>query len=833
MPRETEFRMVWLEQTDGNGHLIKNWCKPDVKVSSAGFCTVCCKQVPCANMGIRQIMQHATGAKHRELASLRFSQKQAHFVMLDTDRRKQDSSTNAETSINSKVTFSKAHNDQVTTAEIIWALKVAESNISLSSCDDIGQLFKLMFPGPCSNDFTCGATKVGYLITHGLALYFKENLLSDLKKCETGFTLEYDETTTSQTMKQMDIVVRYWSPEKNRVISSYIESFFFGHAQAVKVVEKIMAAIVEWGVPLKNLISLSSDGPNVNKAITSGINKVLGEAKLPNLVDVGSCCLHKVHNSFGKSISDFGSDAEKLTIELFYWFKRSAARREDFHEVQIDLELNENFLIRHVSCRWLTLQPAIERILQQWLAVTKYFRSLPQNDKKVEKNDKYKVIRTLIDNPRTLLEMKFLSSVSPLFTRFLAQFQQEGPLVHLLNSALCDLYRQLLMRFIRSDCVGNKTGRELMDIDIRSSDNLRPLTEMDIGETTVKTLQSLKQEKHKAILMSMQHFYFTCCESLRSSLPLSNTFLEDLKCLSPEGRSQPESEQSIRRIARKLRQIVNDDEITSVVDEWKMYAIDDIPLAWRVKKIDSTDDEDPSAEPIEKPAPIDDYWAKVLHLTNASGQKKYCTLGKVVRASLSLSHGNADVERSFSINKKVVTPDRVRLGQDTLCALRLVKEAIRINGGGQVSGIVITQRLLQLARSAYSVYKEHLEKQRVAEASKRMLANQARDKRMEDERLKKNAERMDQEKKEAKKKFVQLQKELDVKQTEQNNALKAAEGILVDAEKRLSEAVKAGDMCRVSVASGLLEVGRKRVAEANRELSSIADSRKKMKLSDI
>jgi len=61
--------------------------------------------------------------------------------------------------------------------------------------------------------------------------------------------------------------------------------------------------------------------------------------------------------------------------------------------------------------------------------------------------------------------------------------------------------------------------------------------------------------------------------------------------------------------------------------------------------------------------------------------------------------------------------------------------------------------------------------------------------------------------------------QLDQKQTEQSNSMKAAEGLLVDVEKRLSEAIKAGDMCQVSVASGLLEVGRKRVAAANRELT--------------
>jgi len=77
-----------------------------------------------------------------------------------------------------------------------------------------------------------------------------------------------------------------------------------------------------------------------------------------------------------------------------------------------------------------------------------------------------------------------------------------------------------------------------------------------------------------------------------------------------------------------------------------------------------------------------------------------------------------------------------------------------------------------------------------------------------------------------------LQKQLDQKHTQQSNSLKAAEGLLVDA-KKLSEAIKAGDMCQVLLASGLLEVGRKGVDAANIELTSIADNRKKMKIDDI
>jgi len=100
---------------------------------------------------------------------------------------------------------------------------------------------------------------------------------------------------------------------------------------------------------------------------------------------------------------------------------------------------------------------------------------------------------------------------------------------------------------------------------------------------------------------------------------------------------------------------------------------------------------------------------------------------------------------------------------------------------------------------------------------KRKAKEQAHEQLKQEKRLKLETANANLKKKEARDKFYTLQK-----QTEQSNSLKAAEGLLVDAEKRLSEAIKAGDMCQVSVASGLLEVGRKRVAAANIELTSIA-----------
>src|SRR6266516_4612807 len=94
---------------------------------------------------------------------------------------------------------------------------------------------------------------------------------------------------------------------------------------------------------ISKLLSLSSDGPNVNKAIQALVSKQLIDSHLPALIDIGFCTLHKVHNAFGKGLAVFGNDAEELGVKLFYWFKHSAARREDFRDVQIDFDVDDVF----------------------------------------------------------------------------------------------------------------------------------------------------------------------------------------------------------------------------------------------------------------------------------------------------------------------------------------------------------------------------------------------------------------------------------------------------------------------------------------------------------
>jgi len=826
MPRQTKFAEQWLDQVDANQHTLRWWCKAAPKDIYAAFCTLCYKTVPCDNMGLIQLLQHAKGKKHMEIANVRFSQRQQHLVVLPTSAASNIASEISSVGAPSMFCVAKSHKDQVSMAEIRWCLHVVQNDLPFAASDNVGDLFKLMFPSdPVAKDFTCGATKTSYIITHGLAPYFRDLLLADVKKSNTGFTVHYDETTTIQIKKQLDVILRYWSLEQNKVVVHYVASLFFGHAEAKTVTKQLLGALADNGLPVNKLIALSSDGPNVNKAITNLVNKELTDSHLPMMVDIGSCNLHKVHNAFAKGLVVFGQDAEDLALKLFYWFKHSAARREDLQIVQFALELDSIHLLRHVESRWLSLQPAVARILSQWPALLEYFKHLPDSDKSVEKNGKYKEIMLLLINPRTYIQLVFIADVASVFSNFLQMFQREGPLIHTLYFALNDLVRTLMLCFVNTAVVGTKMAGDLVAIDVNDIKNLRTVEDMEIGEATRHSLSKIKKEQQKGVLLDMRKFLSTTVQYLQTKLPLTNGTLRDLQCLQPTARSKPESEVFIRRLARKLPQVISQEEVSAVTDEWKVYSVDDIPRSWYCVEESAEDAICDAANDRPSVYPVDQYWAKVLAMRTAAGDLKYKTLGKAVMASLALSHGNADAERGFSTNKKVVTADRSRLCEGTINAVRLLKDAMRCHGGLSTM-MSVTPALVRRVQGAHSRYKEHLEEeQRNKEMMKKQLLEHkqrqlAEEQKKKEEEKKKELRRLETEN------LQKKEREITVAEMEQRKTLSASGVLLQEAEGKLSDAIKAGDMDQISVAHAMIEIARKRMNTATNELSTLANKRK-------
>ena len=82
------------------------------------------------------------------------------------------------------------------------------------------------------------------------------------------------------------------------------------------------------------------------------------------------------HNTFGKGQTEYGKAVNSFVVDLHKIFKYSAARREDFRKLQLNLDLEQKVFLEHTILRWLSIGPSVQRIMEQWKAIAE--RALPR-----------------------------------------------------------------------------------------------------------------------------------------------------------------------------------------------------------------------------------------------------------------------------------------------------------------------------------------------------------------------------------------------------------------------------------------------------------------------
>lgn len=92
---------------------------------------------------------------------------------------------------------------------------------------------------------------------------------------------------------------------------------------------------------------------------------------------------------------------------------------------------------------------------------------------------------------------------------------------------------------------------------------------------------------------------------------------------------------------------------------------------------------------------------------------KFRNLLRLAKCVLVLPHGNADPERGFSINKKIIEVHGTSLDSDTIEAIRLVKDYLLTVGG--VEKVQINKELFKSCASAYLRYNFYLQEKKKEE----------------------------------------------------------------------------------------------------------------------
>ena len=162
---------------------------------------------------------------------------------------------------------------------------------------------------------------------------------------------------------------------------------------------------------------------------------------------------------------------------------------------------------------------------------------------------------------------------------------------------------------------------------------------LEIGELARQTLEDIKiSGKQKQCYLSIRSFFMRTVAYMQKTPELNNLILDTLTCLHPDEKTKIISVQRITMTGNSLP-CITPEELTVLIDELRVYTEMDIPAQWLQKDEGSV-------------VRIDHYSDKVIQLKDALGGERFCVLAKVIKCAISLSHGNADTERSLSVNKK-------------------------------------------------------------------------------------------------------------------------------------------------------------------------------------
>ena len=489
-------------------------------------------------------------------------------------------------------------------------------------------------------------------------------------------------------------------------------------------------------------VSVSMDGPAVNWKFYDKLQTNIGdEFAGRQLLNIGSCGLHTLHNAFKSCFSGWSLD--KVLSSLYHLFKKAPARREDF----LAINPNAKFPSKFCGNRWLENQPAVERALEIWPQVENFVKAV--RDRKVNRPScaSFDVVKGACSDPLISAKFNFFLSMSMIFTPFLTKYQCDKPMIAFLATDLYELMRSILLRVVDREKMSALTSPSTLISFELSEDNLVDYPAVDVGFVTDDIIKDLVKKRKGGISdRQAMEFRMECRKGVVALLtkmmkkcPLRYELVNALSFLDP--RKLGESD-TVDKLSVVMRRMLHAKQLSSATCEKAKQQFQ--------RFLDAGLDETFSGFDPENDR-LDTFYASRL-----SGKKEFEQLWHAVRIMLLLSHGQASVERGFSVNKELLKENQA---EETVVACRVVYDAVNDHGG--VTEVPLTDEMMAYVKGSRQKYRQALE---------------AKQKKDQDDEKKKKRESCDDEVKALRKRTKLIEKVIDDFEEKADELLKSAEG---------------------------------------------------------
>ena len=313
-------------------------------------CTVCRQSFSVKYEGKSAVTTHAKSSKHRNSVA---SQKQSKAIS---------------TFFVKKNTIEE---NQVVLSELVSTYHGVVHHHSYASQDCGNKLLSKLCPdSSIAAKLSCGRTKATSYVENILGPKAQEVCVAALK---SAIFFGVGSDASNHTNKKLfPITVRYFLRDDG--VKDHLLDFYKDNDETSKAIAgKVKEIIEENGLSLQSVSSYSADNASVNYGKHSSVyQKLLLHNK--NIVHA-NCNCHIMNNCVKFGLKAFSFDLESFVIKCYNSFSSSAKKSDDLLEFYQFLNIEYRELLRHVPTRWLSLMPAIDRLLLCWPALKSYFAS--------------------------------------------------------------------------------------------------------------------------------------------------------------------------------------------------------------------------------------------------------------------------------------------------------------------------------------------------------------------------------------------------------------------------------------------------------------------------
>jgi len=186
-----------------------------------------------------------------------------------------------------------------------------------------------------------------------------------------------NKSTDITVSKMLGIAIRYYSVEQKKIISIFLRLIYIEDATAESIVNAIKKLLIDAKLQLIKMQRIDTD--NASVGINLGVYARL-KKDVSHLILI-RCMCHSLQLAISTT-KTLPRNIEFLIKETYTWFANSSIRQLNYAQIYQILNDGQEPLkiLRATETRWLSIEPAVKRILDQWTELKAHFEISRVND---------------------------------------------------------------------------------------------------------------------------------------------------------------------------------------------------------------------------------------------------------------------------------------------------------------------------------------------------------------------------------------------------------------------------------------------------------------------